>query len=86
MRVRVALIIQARMASKRLPGKSIADLAGKPLLGRIIERIKRCQTLDYIILAIPAELSEMRAMYGSLTPIKENFSVHDIIGWYDHVK
>lgn len=51
---RVALIIQARMDSKRLPGKSIADLAGKPLLSRIIERIKRCQTLDHIVLAIPA--------------------------------
>ena len=50
---KVALIIQARMASKRLPGKSMADLAGKPLLSRVIERIKRCQKIDHIILAIP---------------------------------
>lgn len=57
MRGRVALIIQARMASKRLPGKSIADLAGKPLLSRVIERIKRSQTLDYIVLATPASVS-----------------------------
>ena len=29
---RIVAIIQARMGSKRKPGKSMADLAGKPLL------------------------------------------------------
>lgn len=50
---RVVLIIQARMGSKRLPGKSMMDLAGAPLVGRILERVKRCGTLDDIVLAIP---------------------------------
>lgn len=50
---RVVLIIQARMGSTRLPGKSTLDLAGKPLLSRILERIKKCQTFDDIVLAIP---------------------------------
>ena len=50
---RVVLIIQARMGSKRLPGKSMMDLAGKPLLGRILERVKRCTKLNDIVLAIP---------------------------------
>lgn len=49
----VVLIIQARMGSTRLPGKSMMDLAGQPLVGRILERVKRCQTLDDIVLAIP---------------------------------
>jgi spore coat polysaccharide biosynthesis protein SpsF (cytidylyltransferase family) len=35
---RVVLIIQARMGSSRLPGKSMMDLAGAPLVGRILER------------------------------------------------
>ena len=47
------LIIQARMGSVRLPGKSMMDLMGKPLVGRILERVKRCQRIDEIVLAIP---------------------------------
>jgi spore coat polysaccharide biosynthesis protein SpsF len=50
---RVVLIIQARMGSSRLPGKSMMDLAGRPLVGRILERVKRCQLLDEIVLAVP---------------------------------
>jgi spore coat polysaccharide biosynthesis protein SpsF len=50
---RVVLILQARMGSARLPGKSMMDLAGAPLVGRILERVKRCKKLDQIILAIP---------------------------------
>lgn len=53
MKPRVVLIIQARMGSSRLPGKSIMDLAGAPLVGRILERVKRCRLLDDIVLAIP---------------------------------
>ena len=50
---RAVLIIQARMGSSRLPGKSMMDLAGQPLLARIIDRVKRCQKIDEIILAVP---------------------------------
>jgi len=49
----VGLIIQARMGSSRLPGKSMMSLAGKPLVGRILERVLRCSTIDVVILAIP---------------------------------
>lgn len=48
---RVVGIIQARMGSSRRPGKSLADLAGKPLLYRFIERVKRAKELDEIVLA-----------------------------------
>ena len=50
---KVVLIIQARMGSTRLPGKSMMDLAGAPLVGRILERVRRCSRLDEIVLAIP---------------------------------
>ena len=50
---KVVLIIQARMGSKRLPGKSMLDLAGKPLVSRIIERVKRCKNVNEIVLAVP---------------------------------
>src|SRR5437016_9806612 len=39
------------MGSTRLPGKSLMDLAGKPLIVRILERVKRCTRIDSIVLA-----------------------------------
>lgn len=49
--MRTVGIIQARMGSKRLPGKSMLPLAGKPMLYRFIERVKKAQTLDKVVLA-----------------------------------
>src|ERR1700741_2078856 len=60
---RVVLIIQARMGSARLPGKSMMDLAGAPLVGRILERVKRCTRLDDIVLAVP-DTEENRVLVG----------------------
>jgi spore coat polysaccharide biosynthesis protein SpsF len=51
---RAILIIQARMGSTRLPGKSILPLAGRPLIQRLLERSRRCRSIDGIVLAIPA--------------------------------
>jgi spore coat polysaccharide biosynthesis protein SpsF len=48
---KVVAIIQARMGSKRLPGKSMADLAGKPLIWHVLTRVKRCKKIDEIVLA-----------------------------------
>jgi spore coat polysaccharide biosynthesis protein SpsF len=39
------------MGSTRLPGKSMMPLAGKPLVGRILERVKRCRAVNVITLA-----------------------------------
>ena len=50
---KVVAIIQARMGSTRLPGKSMLNLAGEPLVGRVLERIKTSQLINEIILAIP---------------------------------
>jgi spore coat polysaccharide biosynthesis protein SpsF len=38
--MKIAAIIQARMGSKRFPGKVMADLCGKPVLQHVIERTK----------------------------------------------
>lgn len=69
MKRRVVLIIQARMGSTRLPGKSMMDLAGAPLVGRILERVKRCRRIDEIVLAIPDTptdrvLADLGLVYG----------------------
>lgn len=39
------------MASTRLPGKSLAPLAGKPVLEHIVERLRRAPSLDEIVVA-----------------------------------
>ena len=49
----VAAIVQARMGSTRLPGKSMMLLSGKPLVQRVLERIGNAKRIDVIILAIP---------------------------------
>lgn len=48
---RTVLIIQARMGSVRLPRKTLLDLAGAPLIDRILERVARVRSLDAIVLA-----------------------------------
>jgi spore coat polysaccharide biosynthesis protein SpsF len=48
-------IVQARTGSSRLPGKVLADLHGRPVLSRVIERLRRCETLDSIVVATTTE-------------------------------
>jgi spore coat polysaccharide biosynthesis protein SpsF len=71
MKPRVVLIIQARMGSTRLPGKSMMDLAGAPLVGRILERVRRCTRLDDVVLAIPdTEENRVLARLGERYGVK----------------
>ncbi len=51
-------IIQARMSSKRLPGKVLMDLAGKPMLWHIYHRLKNCKYVDEIVIATSKEKSD----------------------------
>ena len=39
------------MASTRLPGKVLREVAGVPLLGHLISRLQTCRTLDDIVVA-----------------------------------
>lgn len=48
---RIVAIIQARMSSTRLPGKVMADLAGRPLLARVIERARAAKSVDLVAVA-----------------------------------
>ncbi len=49
--MKVICILQARMDSKRLPGKVVADICGQPMLVHIINRLKRTKTIEEIIVA-----------------------------------
>ena len=43
------------MGSRRLPGKVLADIAGRPMLSRVVERTCQAETLDEVWVATSAE-------------------------------
>ena len=45
------IVIQARMTSTRLPGKVLLELAGAPLIVRMVERVRRIRTPAHIVVA-----------------------------------
>jgi spore coat polysaccharide biosynthesis protein SpsF len=49
--VRVLVVVQARMGSSRLPGKVTRELAGRPMLGLLLERVGRCRMIDHLMVA-----------------------------------
>ncbi|MFO7975140.1 MAG: glycosyltransferase family protein [Candidatus Hydrogenedentota bacterium] len=66
---RVVGIVQARMGSTRLPGKVLADIAGKPMLGRVIERLGHAGSVDEVVIATTPNdrdrpIAEMAARCG----------------------
>jgi spore coat polysaccharide biosynthesis protein SpsF len=49
--MRTVAIIQARLGSERLPGKVLKEIAGEPMLVRVVTRARRSTSLDDIVLA-----------------------------------
>lgn len=47
----VGIVLQARMGSSRLPGKVLKPLAGRPMLGYILERLEQSKAADVLVLA-----------------------------------
>lgn len=48
---RTVAIVQARLNSNRLPGKVLYELAGRPVLALLIERVRRTANIDEVVLA-----------------------------------
>ena len=48
---RCVAIIQSRMGSSRLPGKSIADVGGKPMICQVLNRVLSSKSVDQVVLA-----------------------------------
>ena len=54
----IVAILQARCSSRRLPGKVLRPILGQPMIGRHIERLRRCTRIDRLIVATSREASD----------------------------
>ncbi len=52
---RAIAIIQARLGSTRLPGKVLLDLAGEPMLARVVHRVRRARRVAEVVIATTTE-------------------------------
>ncbi|WP_373046585.1 3-deoxy-manno-octulosonate cytidylyltransferase [Vulgatibacter sp.] len=53
--MQVAVIIPARLASERLPEKPLADICGKPMVVRVLERAKGARGVGQVVVATDSE-------------------------------
>jgi spore coat polysaccharide biosynthesis protein SpsF len=49
--MKIVAIVQARMGSSRLPGKVLKEVAGKPVLWHLINRLRKSKLLNGIVIA-----------------------------------
>src|SRR5690349_19846763 len=66
---RILGLILARGGSKRLPGKNLRPLAGKPLLAWSIEAARACSAiLDVVVSTDDAAIAEVARQHGARVP------------------
>lgn len=73
--MKVIAIIQARMGSKRLPGKVMKKIIGIPVLIHDLERIGRMKTIDKIVVATTL-LSEDDVIVNTVKNYSENIGIY----------
>jgi len=56
--MKVVATIEARMTSSRLPGKVLLPANGKPMLGHLVNRLKRVKSIQEIVLATTANQAD----------------------------
>ena len=71
MKKKISCIVQARVNSKRLPGKILMPVFGKSLLQHLLERLKRLKTIDDLIVATTKhKLDDQTAKIAKLINVK----------------
>jgi glutamate-1-semialdehyde 2,1-aminomutase/spore coat polysaccharide biosynthesis protein SpsF len=56
--MRIIAFIQARMGSTRLPGKVLMDIGGKPMVTRVVERVRRARAVSDVVLLTSSEKAD----------------------------
>lgn len=52
---KVLAVIPARQASVRFPGKPLANIAGRPMIQHVVERVRQAESVDRIVVATDDE-------------------------------
>lgn len=82
--MRKVIILQARLASSRLPKKVLADLSGKTVIAHIVDRLKVSTKADAVCVAIPSDAEE-NPLAEALEKLDVHLvrgSAHDVLGRY----
>lgn len=67
--LKILALIPARGGSKRLPGKNIKDLCGKPLIAWTIEAALKSKYLDSVVVSTDcSEIADISKKYGAEVP------------------
>ena len=82
--MRRVAILQARMTSERLPGKVLAEVAGRPMIEHQLRRLERCERVDELVVATTTNadddpLAELCARLGVRA---FRGSEHDVLSRY----
>jgi spore coat polysaccharide biosynthesis protein SpsF len=77
-------IIQARRAASRLPDKVLLDIAGEPMLVRVVERTRRAKTLDGVVVATTTDPSDdaVEALGRQRGYVVTRGSMYDVLDRY----
>lgn len=84
MTVRTVAIVQARTTSTRLPGKVLMDLAGEPVLARVLARVAAAPGVDEVVVATTVNETDdaVVALTRRLGYRWFRGSEHDVLGRY----
>lgn len=72
---KIIAIIQARMRSTRLPRKVLKSILGKPMLERMLERVKQAKLLNEIIVATSTNKAD-----DSIIQLTNKLGIHSFRG------
>lgn len=56
--MKTVALIQARMSSSRFPGKVVADLAGRPMIAYMVERVRKARSVDLVAVITSTDPSD----------------------------
>ena len=62
--MKVHIVIPARYASTRLPGKPLLDIAGKPMIQHVHERAQEAACADIVIATDDERIAEVVRAFG----------------------
>lgn len=78
----LGLVVFARLDSRRLPGKALCDVAGRPLLGRVLDRVRTVEPgLSVVVATSDRALDDPIAAFAEAENV-ETFrgSTDDVLG------